>query len=188
MPNQTVDPIAIGAQIVSSLQLIASRNVDPLESVVVSVTKFNAGNAYNVIPEEALLAGTVRTLDADVRALAEKRISQIVNNVAQAHDAEASIHYHRGYPVTYNHADQTDFSVSVAAEISGADHVDENIAPTMGGEDFSFMLEARPGSFIFIGNGDTAGLHHPAYDFNDDIIPLGVTYWVKLAETSLART
>ncbi|MDF2372447.1 MAG: M20 family metallopeptidase [Rhizobiaceae bacterium] len=187
MPNQTVDPIAIGAQIVSSLQLIASRNVDPLESVVVSVTKFNAGNAYNVIPEEALLAGTVRTLDADVRALAEKRISQIVNNVAQAHDAEASIHYHRGYPVTYNHADQTDFSVSVAAEISGADHVDENIAPTMGGEDFSFMLEARPGSFIFIGNGDTAGLHHPAYDFNDDIIPLGVTYWVKLAETSLAR-
>ncbi|MEX3011605.1 M20 aminoacylase family protein [Hoeflea sp. TYP-13] len=187
MPYQTIDPITIGAQIVSGLQLIASRNADPLESIVVSVTKFNAGSAYNVIPEEAELAGTVRTLDADVRAMAEERISQIVHNIADAHNAEASIHYHRGYPVTFNHADQTEFAISIAGEIAGADKVNSEVAPTMGGEDFSFMLQARPGSFIFIGNGDTASLHHPEYDFNDEVIPHGVTYWVKLAETALTR-
>ncbi len=186
MPYQTIDPITIGAQVVSGMQLIASRNANPLQSIVVSVTKFNAGNAYNVIPEEAHIAGTVRTLDADVRAMAEERIKQIVKNVADAHNGEATIVYHRGYPVTFNHAEQTDFSVSIAGEIAGAEKVDKNIDPTMGGEDFSFMLESRPGAFIFIGNGETAGLHHPAYDFNDDVIPHGVSYWVKLAETSLA--
>ncbi|MEM6462699.1 MAG: M20 aminoacylase family protein [Pseudomonadota bacterium] len=187
MPYQTIDPITIGAQVVSGLQLIASRNADPLQSIVISVTKFNAGTAYNVIPEEAELAGTVRTLDPDVRAMAETRISQIVHNVSDAHNAEATVNYRRGYPMTFNHADETDFTVSVASEIVGADKVEPEVSPTMGGEDFSYMLEARPGSFIFIGNGDTATLHHPNYDFNDEIIPFGVTYWVKLAETALAK-
>jgi hippurate hydrolase len=187
MPYQTIDPITIGAQIVSALQLIASRNANPLDSIVVSVTKFNAGNAYNIIPEEAVIAGTVRTLSTDMRTMAEQRMSQIVHNSADAHNAEASIHYHRGYPVTFNHADQTEFSVSIANDIAGADKVNSDAAPTMGGEDFSYMLEARPGSFIFIGNGDTANLHHPAYDFNDEVIPHGVSYWVRLAEAALAR-
>ncbi len=187
MPYQTVDPITIGAQIVSGLQLIASRNANPLESVVVSVTKFNAGNAYNVIPEEAVIAGTVRTLSDDMRTLAEQRIAQIVHNSADAHNAEASVHYRRGYPVTYNHADETDFAVGIAGDIAGTDKVDAQTPPTMGGEDFSYMLEARPGSFIFIGNGDTANLHHPEYDFNDEVIPHGVSYWVRLAESALAR-
>ncbi|WP_419906840.1 M20 aminoacylase family protein [Hoeflea sp.] len=187
MPYQTIDPITIAAQIVSGLQLIASRNANPLDSIVVSVTKFNAGSAYNVIPEEAELAGTVRTLNADLRAMAEQRIEQIVRNIADAHNAEASIEYKRGYPVTYNHPDQTDFSVAVAGEISGTEKVNATATPTMGGEDFSFMLEARPGSFIFIGNGDTAALHHPEFDFNDEIIPYGISYWVKLAETALTK-
>lgn len=187
MPYQTIDPITIGAQIVSALQLIASRNANPLESIVVSVTKFNAGKAYNIIPEEAVIAGTVRTLSTEVRAMAEQRMAQIVHNSADAHNAEASINYHRGYPVTYNHADQTDFAVSIASGIAGPDKVNADTSPTMGGEDFSYMLEARPGSFIFIGNGDTANLHHPAYDFNDEVIPHGVSYWVQLAESALAR-
>ncbi|MCY6383525.1 M20 aminoacylase family protein [Hoeflea prorocentri] len=187
MPYQTVDPITITAQIVSGLQLIASRNANPLESIVVSVTKFNAGNAYNVIPEEAEIAGTVRTLDPEVRAMAERRIEQIVRSVADAHNAEATVQYKRGYPVTFNHADQTDFSVTVAEEIAGEGKVNQNASPTMGGEDFSYMLEARPGSFIFIGNGDTAALHHPEFDFNDEVIPYGISYWVKLAESALIR-
>lgn len=187
MPYQTVDPITIGAQIVSGMQLIASRNANPLESIVVSVTKFNAGNAFNVIPEEAVIAGTVRTLSAEVRAMAEQRIAQIVHNSADAHNAEASINYERGYPVTYNHVDQTEFAVSIAGDIAGPEKVDAETPPTMGGEDFSYMLEARPGSFIFIGNGDTANLHHPKYDFNDEVIPHGVSYWVRLAESALAR-
>ena len=187
MPYQTIDPVTIGAQIVSGLQLIASRNADPLESIVVSVTKFNAGSAFNVIPDQAELGGTVRTLSDDTRGLAEQRMSQIVHNVAQAHNAEASIDYRRGYPVTVNHAEQTVFAASVASEIAGPDRVDRDTSPTMGGEDFSYMLEARPGSFIFIGNGDTANLHHAGYDFNDEAIPLGVSYWVRLAEAATAR-
>ena len=187
MPYQTIDPITIAAQIVSGLQLIASRNANPLDSIVVSVTKFNAGSAYNVIPEEAELAGTVRTLNADLRAMAERRIEQIVHNIADAHNAEATVKYRRGYPVTYNHPEQTDFSVEIAGEIAGSDRVNAAAMPTMGGEDFSFMLEARPGSFIFIGNGDTAALHHPEFDFNDEIIPYGISYWVKLAETALTK-
>jgi len=187
MPYQTIDPITIGAEIVSGLQLIASRNAHPLEAVVVSVTKFNAGTAFNVIPDEAHLGGTVRTLAADMRSLAEQRMSQIVHNIAQAHNAEVAMEYRRGYPVTVNHAEQTAFAASIAGEIAGPDKVDPDTTPTMGGEDFSFMLEARPGSFIFIGNGDTANLHHAAYDFNDEAIPHGVSYWVRLAEAAVTR-
>ena len=185
MPHDTVDPIVIGAQIVAGLQTIASRNADPLGSLVVSVTRFNAGFAHNVIPGEATLAGTVRTLAADMRELAEKRLTEICRGTASTYGAVAEVNYHRNYPVTFNHAAQTDFAGQVAATIAGADKVDRDIAPLMAGEDFSYMLEARPGAFIFIGNGDSAGLHHPGYDFSDEAIPHGVSYWVRLAESAL---
>jgi amidohydrolase len=184
-PNRTIDPIAIATQIITNLQMIASRNVDPLRSVVVSVTKFNAGFAHNVIPNEAVFAGTVRTLDEAVRDLAEARFKQIVSGMAATHDAEAEIVFHRNYPVTSNHADETNHAISVATDIAGAVNVNADVDPMMGGEDFSYMLNARPGAFIFIGNGDTAGLHNPAYDFNDEAISHGISYWVRLAEQRL---
>ena len=186
MPHKTIDPIAIGAQVVANLQLIASRTVDPLRSVVVSVTKFNAGFAHNVIPDEAKLAGTVRTLDPEVRDLAEQRLRQIVNGIAATHGAEAEIHYHRNYPVTFNHAAETDHAVAAARMIAGDANVNAEVDPMMGGEDFSYMLNARPGAFIFVGNGQTAGLHNAAYDFNDEVIAHGISYWVRLAEQRLA--
>ncbi len=185
MPHRTIDPIAIGAQIVSNLQLIASRSADPLKSVVVSVTKFNAGNAHNVIPNDASFGGTVRTLDPEIRDLAEQRFKQIVTGIATSHGAEVEIEFHRNYPVTFNHADETDHAIAVAEEIAGAGNVIPNIDPMMGGEDFSYMLNARPGAFIFVGNGDSAGLHNPAYDFNDEAIAHGISYWVRLAEQRL---
>ncbi|MGN6776275.1 M20 aminoacylase family protein [Rhizobium sp.] len=185
MPHKTIDPIAIGAQIVSNLQLIASRSANPLKSVVVSVTKFNAGNAHNVIPNDASFGGTVRTLDPEIRDLAEQRFKQIVTGIATSHGAEVEIEFQRNYPVTFNHADETDHAIAVAEEIAGAGNVIPNIDPMMGGEDFSYMLLARPGAFIFVGNGDSAGLHNPAYDFNDEAIAHGISYWVRLAEHRL---
>jgi hippurate hydrolase len=185
MPHKTIDPIAIGAQIVANLQMIASRTADPLRSVVVSVTKFNAGFAHNVIPNDATIAGTVRTLDAEVRTLAESRFKQIVTGLVAAHGAEADISFHRNYPVTFNHATETGHAVAIATDIAGPANVNPDIDPMMGGEDFSYMLNARPGAFIFIGNGDTAGLHNAAYDFNDEAIAHGISYWVRLAEQRL---
>lgn len=184
-PHQTIDPIVVGSQIVAVLQTIASRNADPLKSVVVSVTTFNAGNAFNVIPQEAVLRGTVRTLDPGVRDLAEDRMKSIAVSIAEGFGATATVEFRRGYPVTANHDEQTDFAVSIAGEIAGVGKVNPDIAPMMGGEDFSYMLQERPGAFIFAGNGDTAGLHHPEYDFNDDLIPVGCSYWVRLVETAL---
>ncbi|MFC3074904.1 M20 aminoacylase family protein [Shinella pollutisoli] len=186
LPHRTVDPIVIGAQVVTALQTIVSRVADPIASLVVSVTKFNAGFAHNVIPEEAQLAGTVRTLSPAMRDEAEARIRQICAGIAAANGAEIAVSYHRNYPVTVNHAEETGHVVAVAREIAGEAAVEPALAPMMGGEDFSYMLLSRPGAFVFIGNGDTAGLHHPAYDFNDDAIPHGVTYWVKLAESRLS--
>ncbi|MGZ2475104.1 amidohydrolase [Sinorhizobium medicae] len=185
-PHRTIDPIAIGAQIVNALQTIASRTVDPLASIVVSVTKFNAGFAHNVIPEQATLAGTVRALTPEVRDIGEVRIRQIAESIALAYGATVDIWYGRNYPVTVNHAAETGHALAVAATVAGEGNVDEALDPLMGGEDFSYMLLSRPGAFVFIGNGDTAGLHHPAYDFNDEVIPHGISYWVKLAEARLA--
>ena len=184
-PHRTIDPIAIGSQIVTNLQLIASRSVNPLRSVVVSVTKFNAGFAHNVIPNDATFAGTIRTLDDEVRDQAEARLREVVTGICAAHGADADINFHRNYPVTFNHADETEHAVAIATDIAGEANVDPEIDPMMGGEDFSYMLNARPGAFIFIGNGDTAGLHNPAYDFNDEAIAHGISYWVRLAEQRL---
>ncbi|MEP2104427.1 MAG: M20 aminoacylase family protein [Nitratireductor sp.] len=185
-PHQTVDPIVITSRIVGAMQSIASRSADPVDPLVVSVTKFHAGDAYNVIPETAEIAGTVRTLRRETADLAEERIRALVTGIAVASGAEANIHYDRNYPVTFNHAEETDFAVDVARDVAGEAKVDPQMPAMMGGEDFSYMLEARPGSFVFVGNGDTANLHHPAYDFNDEAIPHGISYWVRLTEKALA--
>ncbi|TPK57548.1 amidohydrolase [Mesorhizobium sp. B2-4-19] len=186
MPHGTIDPIVITSQLVGALQTIASRSTDPVEAVVVSVTKFHAGDAYNIIPESAEIAGTVRTLRKEIAKKSEERIRTICDGLATAFGAKIEVDYQANYPVTFNHAEETVFASDIAANVAGDAHVHRGIQPVMGGEDFSYMLEARPGAFIFIGNGDTAGLHNPAYDFNDEAIPHGMSYWVKLAETALA--
>jgi amidohydrolase len=185
MPHRTVDPVFIAAQLVNAFQGIVSRNADPLESLVISVTQFHAGHAQNVIPQTAELAGTVRTLQKDMRDFAEARMKEVAAGIGLAYGAEIKVNYNRNYPVTFNHAHETDFVIGIASAQAGPANVEPNTPPVMGGEDFSYMLEARPGAFIFIGNGDTAYLHHPEYDFNDDVIPHGVSYWVSLAETAL---
>jgi hippurate hydrolase len=186
LPHLCVDPLVVGAQIVTALQTITSRNVDPLDSSVVSITRFEAGTANNIIPQSAWLNGTVRTLKAATRDTVEKRIHEIANGLAAAGGVTARVEYRRGYPPTVNHSAQTDFAAGIARKVAGDSHVDLNAPPTMGSEDFSFMLEARPGAFIFIGNGDSATLHHPSYDFNDEVLPYGMSYWVELVETALA--
>ncbi len=185
-PHRVIDPILAGAQLLNALQAIVSRNIDPLDSLVLSVTKFIAGEAYNVIPEKATLSGTVRSLKPESRAFAERRIREIAAGIAAATGAEISVRYQNNYPVTFNHDAQTEFATRVAQGVAGESKVNANVAPMMAAEDFSYMLEARPGAYVFLGNGDTAGLHHPAYDFNDEAIPYGVSYFVALVETALA--
>ncbi len=184
-PHNTIDPIVVASQLVLALQTIASRTVDPIESVVVSVTKIHAGDAYNIIPEELELAGTVRTLKKEVAHITEQRMKAICAGLGAASGATIACDYDNNYPVTFNHPAETEFAGEVAKQVAGEPNVNTAISPVMGGEDFSYMLEARPGSFIFIGNGDTAKLHNPNYDFNDEVIPHGVSYWVKLAESAL---
>jgi amidohydrolase len=184
-PHKCIDSVLVGAQLITGLQSIVSRTVDPLDSAVLSICEFHAGNARNVIPQTAELRGTVRTLTAEVRELVEKRVGEVVAGVAQMTGAKIDLVYERGYPVTVNHALQTDIATKVAKEIAGDGNVHE-MPPMMGAEDFSYMLEARPGAFIFCGNGNSAGLHHPAYNFDDEAIVFGTSYWVKLVETTLA--
>ncbi len=184
-PHKTVDPIIVGTALVQTLQTIVSRSVDPVESAVVSVTKFHAGEVTNVIAETGKVSGTVRTLKPEVRDLIATRIHAIAAGIAAAHDAQIDVDYHRSYPVTRNHADAAAFAVRVAGDVVGAANVDADAPPVMGGEDFSYMLEERPGAFIFIGNGDSAGLHNPAYDFDDEAIPIGCSYWVRLVEEAM---
>ncbi len=177
-PHKCLDSVLVGAQLITALQQIVSRNVDPLDSAVISMCEFHAGNARNVIPQTAVLRGTVRTLTAEVRELIEKRVKEVVAGVAQITGAKIDLTYERGYPVTTNHAAQTEFATEVARQVAGDANVHE-MPPLMGAEDFSYMLEQRPGAFIFCGNGDTAGLHHPAYNFNDEAIVFGTSYWTR---------
>jgi len=185
-PHLGVDTVLVGAQIINNIQSVVSRNVDPLKSAVVSICMFRAGNTDNVIPQTVQLRGTARSLEEGVRVLVEERLHKVVEGTAAAFGAKATLAYRRNYPVLVNHERQTEFAASVAGEIAGGGHVDTNLPPMMGAEDFSFMLNARPGAFIWVGNGDSAGLHHPSYNFNDDVIPFGTSYWVKLVETALA--
>ena len=184
-PHISVDTVLVGAQIINQIQSIVSRNVDPLQAAVISICVFQAGSTDNVIPQTALLRGTARSLTPEVRDLLEKRLHEVVTGTAELYGATAKLTYKRDYPVTRNHERQAAFAAAVAAKVVGQERVDDRFAPVMGAEDFSFMLEARPGAFIFVGNGDSAGLHHPAYDFNDETIPIGTSYWVKLVETAL---
>ena len=186
-PHDTKDPLIAAVQLVSALQTIASRNADPLDSVVLSVTALNAGEAYNVIPQHAEIKGTVRTLTKSMQDMVEARMHAIVNGVMAAFDMKVDFEYHRGYPVTFNHAGQTDFVTSATKQVFGSDAIDTDIQPMMGSEDFSYMLEERPGAYIFMGNGDSAGLHNPAYEFDDAAIPVGVAYWASLVEIAMPR-
>ena len=184
-PHRAVDSVLIGSQIVNALQSIVSRNVDPLKSAVISITMFQAGTAFNIIPETAKLGGTVRTLDPEIRDLVERRIGEVADSVARAYGGSAEINYTRSYPVTVNHAREAGIAAEVARDVVGADRVNERATPLMGSEDFAFMLEARPGAFIFLGMGDGNECHHPAYTFNDNILGHGASYWVRLVEKSM---
>lgn len=184
-PHAAIDPIVISAHMITALQTVASRSVDPLKSVVVSICKISAGNAHNVIPQTATMLGTVRTLDPEIRDLAEERIKKIVESTAAAFGATAVCNYGRDYPITVNNPEKTEFAATIAREVAGTDRVDTDYPPVMGGEDFSFMLNERPGAYVFIGNGDTAPVHHPEYDFNDEIIPYGCSYFVRAVETAM---
>jgi amidohydrolase len=185
MPHNAADPVVTAAQLILALQTVVSRNVDPMRSAVLSVTMVQAGEAFNIIPRTVKLTGTVRTLQEEVRALAEQRLRELTTQLCAAFGATADIHYRRGYPVTVNAPQQTEFAAKVARSISGDDRVDDNADGTMGGEDFAYMLQARPGAYILMGNGPSSQLHTDTYDFNDEAIPVGVSYWAKLVEMAL---
>jgi hippurate hydrolase len=167
---------------VQALQSIVSRNVDPLEQLVISVTQIHTGTAHNVIPETCKITGTVRTFDKAVQAMAVKRMEEVIAGQAASFGVTAEMDFKYGYPPTVNHPEQAAFAATVAAEIAGEDAVDENTTPVMGAEDFSYMLEARPGAYIHLGQGETPMCHHPQYNFNDEIAPIGASFFVRLVE------
>ncbi|NGM47123.1 amidohydrolase [Rhodobacter sp. SGA-6-6] len=183
-PHDCIDTTVVAAHIVVAIQTIASRNVDPLKQAVVSVCTVETDSpAHNVLPQVVQMKGTVRTLDPEVQDLVEKRLAEVVEGTALALGARAELHYHRGYPVTVNAAENTGFAAEVARAVSG--RVDMDVAPLMAAEDFSYMLNERPGAYIFLGNGDTAMVHHPAYDFDDSAIPFGASWYAGMAEARL---
>jgi len=185
-PHMCIDPTPAACNVVMALQTVASRNVDPIKEIVVSVcTLRTASEAFNVIPPEVLIRGTVRTLDDAVRDTAEARITQLIHSTAEAYGCEAHLDYHRGYPVVVNHERNAEMAAEIARAVAGSDKVHWGRPPRMGGEDFAYMLNARPGAFINVGNGDTAGVHHPAYDFNDEAIPYGCSFFAELVERRL---
>ena len=180
-PNETIDTTVMASNLVMALQTIASRNTKPVEEVVVSVTSFEtSSHAFNVIPARVKLKGTVRTLSNANREMAETRLRAITKGICAAYGGRAEINYMKGYPVMSNHSEQTAFAAEVARAVSGA--CDEECEPTMGGEDFAYMLEERPGAYILVGNGDTAPVHHPEYNFNAEVIPAGRSWWAEIVE------
>ena len=186
MPHLCVDSMVVAAEIVLALQTIASRNVRPVQPLVVSVTSTRVdSDAYNVLPDKVYLRGTVRAFDEEVRLLAKRRVAEIARGIALAHGASIVFDYEDGYPPTVNDAAETDFVAGVARLVAGAAKVDVDKPPVMGAEDFSYMLNVRPGAFIFCGNGDSAALHHPEYDFDDAAIRHGCAYWLTLVERAL---
>ena len=188
MPHLGRDSIVAGANLVSTLQTIASQSIAPTDAVVVSVTQFHAGEAWNVIPETVNIRGTVRTLDRQVQEGVEPALRRICEGLAHAHGIAMDLKYTYGYPVTVNTAAETEFAREVGSRGGRDDNVRTGLAPSMGAEDFAFMLEKRPGCYVWLGNGPTNGgqiLHNPHYDFNDDILPIGVAYWGELVERAL---
>ena len=197
LPHNSADPVIAGVNIVQALQSIITRNKRPVDAAVLSITQFHAGETSNVIPDSAFIGGTVRTFTLEVLDLIETRLREITHGVAGAFDCSAEIEFIRNYPPLINHQQEVDFAVSVITDLVGAGHVDTQIDPTMGAEDFAFMVLEKPGCYVFLGNGDgdhravghgmgPCQLHNPSYDFNDALIPVGVSYWVKLAQRFLA--
>jgi amidohydrolase len=185
-PHECIDTTLVAAQLLQALQSVVSRNVDPIESAVLSITALHTGgDAFNVIPQTVHMKGTIRTLKEEIRGLVEQRLRTMIDGIALAFDARITLDFRRGYPVTVNAEAETAFAADVAETVAAGGLVDRDRPAVLGGEDFSYMLNERPGAFIWIGNGDTAMVHHPEYDFNDAAIPYGVSYWAKLAETAM---
>ncbi|MGA1026443.1 MAG: M20 aminoacylase family protein [Lutimaribacter sp.] len=182
MPHETRDPVVAALAIGQAIQTISSRNHYALDDLVISITQIHTGSAENIVPETAYLGGTVRTFDKEVQAMVRRRMEAIVQGTAAAFDVEAVLRYHVYYPSTVNHAAQTEFAVEVAAEVVGPDLVDGAASREMGAEDFSYMLEARPGAYLFLGQGEGAGLHQAGYDFNDEVAPIGASFFARLVE------
>jgi len=189
MPHQGVDPVVVGSNIVMALQTVTSRNLVPQQALVISVTQFHAGTtAFNIIPDEVTLRGTCRVFNGEIQKTLPERITRIIEGVAATYGATAELTYHHGYPATVNAGGPSAFCAEVAREIAGENgKVDLAPLPSMGAEDFSYMLEEKPGCYIWAGNGASAGLHHPEYDFNDELLIVGASYWSRLVERRLAR-
>lgn len=196
-PHKGIDPIMVAVQIAQSWQTIISRNKNPVDAAVLSITQIHAGTATNIIPDDAALVGTVRTFSIEVLDMIEARMRAIAEHTAHAFDATVEFQFKRNYPPLINHQKETDFAIAVMQSVVGADNVDTNTEPTMGAEDFAFMLQEKAGCYVFIGNGEGAhrdaghglgpcNLHNPSYDFNDDLLPIGASYWVALSEAWLA--
>ena len=197
-PHRGIDPVMVAVQIAQAWQTIVSREKNPLESAVLSITQIHAGSATNVIPDEAELVGTVRTFSYEVLDLIQRRMEEMATGVAAAFNASVDFSFKRNYPPLINHPEQTAFAVEAMRAVVGADWVDTNVEPTMGAEDFAFMLQEKPGCYVFIGNGEGAHragghglgpcqLHNTSYDFNDNLLPIGASYWVRLVEMSLPK-
>jgi hippurate hydrolase len=195
-PHRGIDPVMVAVQIAQSWQTIISREKNPLDTAVLSITQIHAGSATNVIPDEAVLIGTVRTFSTGVLDLIERRMNEIASGVAAGFNATVDFNFRRNYPPLVNHAAQTAFAIEAMKAVAGSDKVDANVEPTMGAEDFAYMLQAKPGCYVFIGNGEgdhrasghglgPCQLHNASYDFNDQLLPIGASYWVQLAEMSL---
>ncbi len=183
-PQDTIDPVVAAVAMVNAIQTIVSRNHDTRGEAVVSVTQIHAGTVNNVIPDGGFINGTIRTFDKDVQAMIHRRLEEITKGTAAAYGLEATLELEIGYPATVNHVEQTAFAADVAREIAGDTAVDAAQGMEMGAEDFSYMLEARPGAYLFLGAGEGAGLHNPAYDFNDEVAPIGASFFARLVETA----
>ncbi|MEJ5080964.1 MULTISPECIES: M20 aminoacylase family protein [unclassified Ochrobactrum] len=184
-PHHTIDPIPVTAALIQAIQTLTARTIDPLDSAVISITTIHGGDAFNVIPQSIKLTGTVRTLREEVRNLVEEKLTRAVQGIADAFGAKATLDYQRNYPVTVNHEHETELAALAAEAVSGAERVTRDMPATLGGEDFAFMLNEVPGAMINIGNGPSANLHHPKYDFNDDVIAWGCSYWTTLVKQRL---
>jgi amidohydrolase len=184
MPHETCDPVIAACGIAQAIQTIVSRNHYALDDLVVSVTQIHTGTVDNVIPDYAYMNGTVRTFDPKVQDMVERRLGEIVAGQAASYGVTAELRYERGYPATVNCAKEAAHAAEVAVEIAGKDKVVADAGREMGAEDFAYMLEKRPGAYIFLGQGESAGLHHPEYNFNDDVAPVGASFFARLVERS----
>ena len=186
-PHLSKDTILTATQIVNGLQSIVSRNVDPLSSLVVSVTQIHSGDTWNVIPQQAVIRGTVRTFDAQVQDMTENRIKQIATGIASTFEAKAEVDYQRRYPATINHAKQAEIAIKAAKNVVGETNVIIDPTPSMGAEDFAFMLKKIPGAYVWLGAGQGANLHNPAYNFNDEVLTTGVEYFIEIVNQELGK-